>query len=90
MKLLTIAVTDEEHTHIKTEAAKRAITIKSYLLGDKLLSIADDKTIVRKVSNPLTGNKKPTVEMKAGKYCPDSHSIPPDRSRCMGKGCKYS
>lgn len=29
------------------------------------------------------------VEKSAG-FCPNGHSIPPGRSRCMGKKCKYS
>lgn len=33
---------------------------------------------------------KQVIESAKSKTCPNGHSIPEGRSKCMGKGCKYS
>lgn len=46
---------------------------------------------VRPLDTPTTiEDKLANMRNDSLKYCKEGHAIPPGRSRCMGKGCKYA
>ncbi len=65
--------------------------------------IVDDRTQVTYIDKPLVKAKgfiktpeqaveavKQVFGKEVATYCPNGHAIPEGRSKCLGRGCKYS